>query len=157
MYPAFSFTIVFIFSISRYQNLLLFQEPSEPDSLESEFHNYQLLCDEDISQNVWKEAKSNSGNIQIDRIWFFVSEMKNVDGSYQLEKLSRLILTVPHSNAEEESIFSMTSENKTYFYPNLNSDKTLRSLITVKLATENKPIHKIKLPQGVFDEAKEGH
>ena len=101
MYPTFCFTIVVIFS--RYPNLLPFQDPSELGSLASEFHNYQVLCDEDILQNVWKEAKNNSGNIQIDRIWCFLSEMKNVDGSYRVEKLSKilkLILTVPYSNSE---------------------------------------------------------
>ena len=34
-------------------------------------HNYQLLCDEDIPHNVWKKAKINFGNIQIDYIWRF--------------------------------------------------------------------------------------
>ena len=83
--------------------------------------------------------------------------MKNVDGSYRFEKLSkisRLILTVPHSNAEEERIFSMARKNKTCFRPNLDPEETLGSLITVKLATENELIHKIKLPQEVFDKAK---
>ena len=88
----------------------------------------------------------------------FLSEMKNVDGSYRLEKLSkisRLILAVPHSNAEEERIFSITRKNKTYFRPNLDPEETLGSLITVKLATENGPIYKIKLSQEVLDKAKE--
>ena len=75
----------------------------------------------------------------------FLSEMKNVDGSYRLEKLSkisRLILAVPHSNAEEKRIFSMARKNKTYFRPNLDPEETLGSLITVKLAKENEPIYK---------------
>ena len=50
--------------------------------------------------------------------------MKNVDGSYRFEKLY------------------------------LDPEETLESLITVKLVTENKPIHKIKLPQEVLDKAK---
>ena len=50
--------------------------------------------------------------------------MKNVDGSYRFEKLY------------------------------LDPEETLESLITVKLVTENEPIHKIKLPQEVLDKAK---
>ena len=69
-------------------------------------------------------------------------------------KTSRLILTVPYSNAEEEIIFSMTRKNKTCFRPNLDPRETLGSLITVKLPTENEPIHIIKLPQEVLDKAK---
>ena len=110
----------------------------------SEFCNYQLLCDEDITYNVLKEAKTNSGDIQIDYKWCFLSEMKNVDSSYRFEKLSKiskLILTVPHSNTEKKSIFSMARKNKTGFRPNMDPDETLVSLITVKLATENEPIH----------------
>ena len=46
------------------------------DSLVSEFNIQQLLYGEDIPQNVWKEAKTNSGNIQINCIWCFLSEIK---------------------------------------------------------------------------------
>ena len=38
--------------------------------------------------------------------------------------------------------------------PNLDPEETLGNLKTVKLATENEPIRKIKLPQEVLDKAK---
>ena len=65
--------------------------------------------------------------------------------SKNCEKKSRLVLTVPHSNSKEE---------KTCFRPNVDPEETLGSLITVKLATENEPIHNIKLQQEVLDKAK---
>ena len=49
----------------------------------------------------------------------------------------------------------MAPKDKTYFRPNLDPKEASESLITVKLATENKPIQKIKLPQAVLDNAKE--
>ena len=87
----------------------------------------------------------------------FLKWNKNVNGSYWFEKqskISRLILTVPHSNAKEERLFSMAWKNKTCFRPNLDPEETLGSLITVKLARENEPIHEITLPQEVLDKAK---
>ena len=49
----------------------------------------------------------------------------------------------------------MAPKNKTCFRPNLDPKEASESLITVKLATENKPIQKIKLPQAVLDKTKE--
>ena len=68
----------------------------------------------------------------------FLSEMKNLDRFYRfkkLSKISKLILTVLHLNAEEEKIFSMARENKTSFRLNLDLKQILPSLITAKLAT----------------------
>ena len=48
----------------------------------------------------------------------------------------------------------MAPKNKTCFRPNLDPTEASESLITVKLATENKPSQKIKLPQAVLDKAK---
>ena len=49
----------------------------------------------------------------------------------------------------------MTWKNKTCFRLKLDPEETLGSLIAVKLAIENEPIHKIKLPQKVLDKGKE--
>ena len=40
----------------------------------------------------------------------------------------------------------MARKNKACYRPNMDPKETLERLITVKLATENEPIHKIKLP-----------
>ena len=42
----------------------------------------------------------------------------------------------PHSNAQEERIFSMVCKNKTAFQPSLDPKGTLSSILTVKLAND---------------------
>ena len=37
-----------------------------------------------------------------------------------------LVLTLPHSNAAKEQVFSMVTKNKTKFYPSLKTDSTLK-------------------------------
>ena len=147
IYTPFSYTIVFIFFSFQASKSTSLSRSIRDRQLASEFHDYQLFCDEDIRHNVWKETKTNSGDIPIDRIWCFFKW--TVDGSYQFKKLSkvsRLILIVSHSNIEEKRILPMARKNKACYRPNMDPKKTLERLITVKLATENEPIHKIKLP-----------
>ncbi len=53
---------------------------------------------------------------------------ENPDNSLMFEKLSKvtlLVLTLPHSNFEEERLFSMTTKNKTKIRPSLKLDGTL--------------------------------
>ena len=49
-------------------------------------------------------------------------------------KLAKVALVIPHSNADEERIFSMVTKNKTVFRSNLKLDGTLGSILKVKLA-----------------------
>lgn len=84
-------------------------------------------------------------------------QMKNADGSQcflRLFSVAKVVLTIPHSNAAEERIFSMIRKNKTCFRPNLDPIETLSSIISVKLAIENKPIHKIDIPDEILRKAK---
>ena len=48
--------------------------------------------------------------------------------------MAKLVVVLPHSNAEGERVFSMVTKNKTAFRPSLTLDGTLSSIITVKLA-----------------------
>ena len=41
---------------------------------------------------------------------------------------------LPHSNADEERVFTMVRKNKTPFRSSLSMDGTLSSILTVKLA-----------------------
>ena len=69
--------------------------------------------------------------------------MKNLDGTGRFTRLSRiamLILVLPHSNAEEERVFSMVRKNKTAFRANLDPKGTLSSILTIKLAN-SQPAH----------------
>ena len=60
------------------------------------------------------------------------SSMKAPDSTYRFSRLSQiamLILVIPHSNAEEERIFSIVQKNKTTFYPNLDLKGRLSSIL----------------------------
>ena len=69
-------------------------------------------------------------------IWSHISTMKGFDGSYlysRLAKVALLVLVIPHSSAEEERVSSLITKNILY-RPSLKLDRTLSSIIQVKLA-----------------------
>ena len=53
-----------------------------------------------------------------------------------LFKVAEVVMTIPHSNAGEERIFSLINKNKTTSRSSLSLDGTLSSLITVKTHIE---------------------
>ena len=53
-----------------------------------------------------------------------------------LSKVAKLVLTIPHSNADEERVFSLVRQNKTDSRNSLSLDGTLSSILTVKMACE---------------------
>jgi hypothetical protein len=59
------------------------------------------------------------------------------------------ILTVPHSNDDEERVFSFIKQNKTYLRDSLDLDNTLTSLLTIKIAIPE-PCHKYEPPEKVI-------
>ena len=92
----------------------------------------------------------------MDVIWGFLNTVKNIDGKLTFERLAKvalLVLTIPHSNAEEEQVFSLVTKNKTKFRPNLKLDGTLASILTIKLANPQ-PCYKFEPPQEVIESAK---
>ena len=117
---------------SRWENVEFFLEkfPSffvgiDTDTVFEEFVDYQTLWDEDIDQEAWKEAKvidkTNGGDDEVfhyraDVLWWYTANMK-VPGS-QLKRFKNLflvaeiILVLPHSNAEEERLFSIVRKNR---------------------------------------------
>jgi len=81
--------------------------------------------------------------------------MKNGDGTKRFPRLSaiaKLVLTLSHSNAEEERLFSMVKRNKTSFRPNLQ--ESLGSILTVKLAMKNKRPHSLEIHEEILSKAK---
>ena len=134
----------------------------ELTKLGEEFIQYQLLTKEDIPQSVWDEAcvkeseeEEEESHYRMDVLWHHLSKVKGGDGRLtfpRLSKVSKLVLTIPQSNAGEERVFSMVRKNKTPFRPNLGLDKTLPSLLTIKLATEE-PCHKYSPPPKVVKRA----
>ena len=72
----------------------------------------------------------------------------------RLWKVVRLILTTPHSNAEEERVFFIVLKNKTYFRHLLDPEETLASIVTVNLAVECESVETFNIPQEVLTAAK---
>ena len=110
-----------------------------------------MLQHEDIPASVWEEAlvvtaeDESDRHYRMDVVWHYLALVKCADGNQKfrrISKIAKLVLCIAHSNAGEERVFSMVRKNKTPFRPNLALDKTLPSLLTVKLATEE-PCHKI--------------
>ena len=149
---------VYLHYFHRYPNLLPFEEQSEFDSLTEEFNEYQLLRDSDIPDHVMESCKTDRGDLKLDSLWSFIGQMKDHAENAllfpRLWKVVRLILTIPHSNAEEERVFSIVRKNKTCFRPRLDPEETLASIVTVKLAMESESAETFNIPQEVLTAAK---
>lgn len=113
----------------------------------------------DIPEDIWQSAivvDGESRHYRYDTIWAYLSTLKGADGMLRFSKLSKVsqvVLVIPHSNAQEERVFSMITKNKTAFRPNLKLDGTLSSIISVKLASPE-PCHQYEPPASVIDTAK---
>ena len=60
--------------------------------------------------------------------------------SYEFDllfKVAEVVMTIPHSNAGEERIFSLINKNKTPSRSSLKLNGTLSSIITLKTHIEN--------------------
>ena len=127
--------------------------------VQDEFLEYQFMERADIPERVWQSALVVDGetrNHRMDVIWNHLKTVRNTDGGFVFEKLAQvaiLVLTLPHSNAEEERVFSLITKNKTKFRPNLKLNGTLSSILTIKLAN-TEPCHKYEPTKEVLETAK---
>ena len=117
-----------------------------------------MECTE-LPQSVWESAlvaEEESQHYRMDTVWTHLSTLKSADCMLRFPKLSKvaqLVLILPHSNAQEERVFSMVTKNKTVFRPNLKHDGTLSSILTVKLANSEPCLH-YEPPSTVIETAK---
>ena len=130
--------------IERYPKILKFND-QELDKLNEQFLDYQALSSEDITKDVWEDAvcyevNMNSEKItyhRMDLIWSFLAEMKlpgmDVKRFPRLSKIAKEVLTIPHSNAGEERVFSTIRNIKREDRGHLQLEGTLSALVTVKL------------------------
>ena len=115
-----------------------------------------MLEDDDIPASVREEAKSQTsdGRCRANLIWNSIRAMKRADGQCQFPRASSitlLVLTIPHSHAEEERVLSLIRKNKTAFRRNLDPNETLGSIITVKTELQNGgPAHNYDFPPTVL-------
>ena len=121
---------------------------------------YQLLQEEEVPKEIWDKALVRDDDDKhyhrMDIIWNFLSDKKLPDGSLcfkRLSSISKLILVLPHSNAEEERLFSIVRKNKTAFRPTLDPKGTLSSILTIKFAGKE-PAHQFEPPKELLKKAK---
>ncbi|CAB3985763.1 Vertnin [Paramuricea clavata] len=114
----------------------------------------------EIPRAVIEAAENGDCKLRPDIIWSHMSSIKGPDGQKRFAKLSKialLVLTIPHSNAEEERVFSMIRQNKTSFRSSLDEQETLGSIMTIKMEMANQPVPKggvFKFPPSVLSDAK---
>ena len=121
-----------------------------------------MFGDNEIPKTVWEVAfvveNKDEGihKYRMDIIWSYLSGARTMDGKLLFKKLANvalLVLTLPHSNTQEERVFSMVTKNKTKFRPSLELYGTLSNILTIKLA-EADPCYAFEPPQEVLDAAK---
>ena len=128
--------------------------------LQEEFIHYQLQRDADIPDEVWEEAKVNEDEDvynRVDVLWSHLCKMQKIGSSQpmflRLAQVVKVVMVIPHSNASEERILSMVRKNKTPFRPSLGLDRTLPSIIQVKLGVDD-PCEKFKPTKQLLEKAK---
>ena len=120
-----------------------------------------MLNDDDISKETWDKATVSADEDEklyrrMDFLWQYISTMKTPNHTQRfvmLSKIAMLVLVIPHSNAEEERIFSMVRKNKTAFRPSLDPKGTLSTILTIKLG-HDKPSHQFEQTKEVLKKAK---
>ncbi|XP_034065806.1 uncharacterized protein LOC117542322 [Gymnodraco acuticeps] len=97
-----------LYFVDRFPELLPYNGPDERDKLGEEFLDYQSM---DIAM------PEDPATFDIENFWGNMASMKNkVTGMSRFGRLSRiakLVLVLPHSNADAERVFSVVGLNKT--------------------------------------------
>ena len=124
----------------RYQHILNFNA-RENEILYEEFIDYQLMNDTDLPKEAKQAATlqlDEDGKIvslRMDVVWGYLGNLK-ISGYprfQNLNKVAQLVLVLPHSNAEEERAFSLVRKNKTCFRGNLDINRILSAIMTIKI------------------------
>ena len=104
--------------IDRYPKLLNFKG-RDLDIVCEEFLDYPAIARDEIPKEVWDDAvcyEDSNGSSKVtyhrmDRIWSHISQIKlpGMDSARfaHLSPIAKLVLTIPHSNAGEERVFSV--------------------------------------------------
>ena len=141
----------FVCFVCRFPSLLPFDSTVELEELSQEFNDYLLMDESELNLGCKDEQKA-------DVVWNQLGNMRRPNGQLRFQRLVRvakLVLTMPHSNAAEERVFSMIRKNKTPFRPNLNPSETLGSIITIKMKLEQRdPSRKFEFPPKLLSTAK---
>ncbi len=132
----------------------------EMERLSEEVNDFMMMEENDIPALVKELEENGECKLRSDVIWNHINYMKGLDGQKRFSRLSKialLVLTIPHSNAEEERVFSMIRQNKTSFRSSLDEQETLGSIMTIKMELANQPSPKgamFKFPPSILNDAK---
>ncbi len=114
----------------------LFQD-IDMNILAEQFMAYQVLPDDAVPVSVKTDVGLDPEDPhRADALWAYLGSRRE-PGTNQLEfgqlfEVAKAVLTIPHSNAGEERIFSLIGKNKTSSRSSLELEGTLSSIITVK-------------------------
>lgn len=81
-----------------------------------------------------KTKTSNTWELISTVFLFHSSQVTGVRLFQRLAKIAKLVLVLPHSNADAERVFSMVGLNKTKTRNSLAMDGTLSSIMAIKMA-----------------------
>ena len=126
------------------------------DELEEEFLTYQAMSGNEILRHIWQLAKVNE-NVDDENVCYQIDIWTNL--STNLPTLTNVVcqvLTISHSNAAEEQIFSMINKNKTQFCSTLDLDKSLYSIMLIKMNSQEGlvPFLKMKFSEELLQKCK---
>lgn len=107
------------------------------DTVYDEFVMFQSLPDIPSEIDLQMSVEGDgSERIRPDDLWHGLSKLKDVNGKVKfglLSEVAKLVLVLPHSNADEERIFSIIRKNKTPFRSNLSLKTTLPNILQCKV------------------------
>lgn len=87
-----------------------------------------------LSDSFFPPQVSTDG-FQLDSVWACLARAKHTDGQdlfSLLGKVARLVITIPHSDAGEERLFSIIQKNRSESRQWLNAETTLEfNIITI--------------------------
>ena len=144
--------------VEHFSKLLPYTDLKSQELLFSRFAEFQTMQDSTIPAHTWNDAKvleklegdEVAEYHRMDVLWAYLGSVKDVVTSHPqfslLANVAKLVLTLSHSNADEERVFSLIRQNKTDFRSALSLDGTLASILTVKMASEE-PCYKYE-PSG---------
>ncbi|XP_060776788.1 uncharacterized protein LOC132886247 [Neoarius graeffei] len=123
-----------LYFVERFPHILPYHGPAEHDLLAEEFLEYQTMP---------LPPLQHPEEFEIESFWAEMATRKDkVTGVNQFQRLaaiSKLVLVLPHSNADAERVFPVETQetkpfNKTKTRNSLALDSTLSSIMTVKMA-----------------------
>ena len=140
----------------------------ELEKLNEEYLDYQALTCDSIPQTVWDSAlcyeadeSERTSFYRMDITRGYLSELEipgmNTKRFCMLVKVAKVVLTIPHSNAGEERVFSMIRKIKRDDRGRMNLQGTLSSLLTVKMnmpETKECPCYLFDPPTDVLQKSK---